>query len=93
MYSIQNNLQNATRFKRAIQLWHDREPLTLFKKRHLLDEDRVDGIFRPRSRRRDAVLVLGKIFLIDCNISSVMNSCCKVATSTGMMPLHLVDHQ
>ena len=25
-----------------------------FKKTHLLDEDRVDGIFNPQPRRRDA---------------------------------------
>ena len=58
--------------------------LTLFKERHLLDEDRVGGIFNPQPRRRDAILVLG------CNISSVLNSCCKVATSIGMMPLYLI---
>ena len=29
-------------------------------------------------------------FRIDCNISSVMNPYCKVATSIGIMPLHLI---
>ena len=32
------------------------------KERHLLDEGRVDGIFGPHSRRKDAVLVLGTRF-------------------------------
>ena len=32
--------------------------LTLFNKRHLSDEDRVDGIFNPQPRRRDVVLIL-----------------------------------
>ena len=29
-------------------------------------------------------------FRIYCNISSVMNPYCKVATSIGIMPLHLI---
>ena len=58
LYCIHNNPQNAISFGHLSSCGTIDNHLTLFKERHLLDEDHVDGIFNPQPRR-NAVLVMG----------------------------------
>ena len=50
----------------------------------------MDGILNPERRERCHIGPGYKILEFYCNISSVMNPYCKVATSIGIMPLHLI---
>ena len=58
--------RNAISFRHVSSWGTIENHLTLLKERHILDEDRVHGIFNPQPRRRrdarDAVLVLGTRF-------------------------------
>ena len=54
--------RNAISFGHVSSCGTIEDHLTLFKERHLLDGDRVDGIFSPQPRRRDTILVIGTRF-------------------------------